>query len=400
MECPIDNHKFGIDTKNIKDRPNNRISSAYYALCVDFFVGLLLGNPLVFSTEEEENEETIQEFIIRVHFQKFLQGVMKRMGAQGAVGVLLYVPDASGVRLMVVPREDYIIIRDSADQNVTMLIRYYQSVDVETMEKHMYAEVYTPDFLTIYREDMEGLHVTSKKPNLFTPEIPFVEFRNTEDGETDFDPAKDYIDAYDVSISIAQNVIEMMNRYIMFFSGALIQEKDIAKIMKKGYINFREPDGKVGVAAPPSADTYYEMHKRALREGIHTFGRIPDVTSERFANAKSGISKEWQLLPTLQKAAEKWTGFSASILDVFRVWSAYIKNYGGKTIDWKKISVKYTEKLPRDIANDAEIAETLGDLVDKNQISLETVLSLLSFISDPKREIQKIKEESKWRNTK
>jgi SPP1 family phage portal protein len=68
----------------------------------------------------------------------------------------------------------------------------------------------------------------------------------------------------------------------------------------------------------------------------------------------------------------------------------WLNKLNGTNYDWKDIKIKFTPNIPQDDANAAQIITQLGD-----KLSTETGLSLLSFVEDPKNELEKVKKEQK-----
>lgn len=61
----------------------------------------------------------------------------------------------------------------------------------------------------------------------------------------------------------------------------------------------------------------------------------------------------------------------------------------GTQFDYKDIRVKFTANVPIDDQANAQIITQLGD-----KLSLETALSLLSFVENPQQEMEKIQKDN------
>ena len=61
----------------------------------------------------------------------------------------------------------------------------------------------------------------------------------------------------------------------------------------------------------------------------------------------------------------------------------------GNQFDFKDVKIKFTPNIPVDDQANAQIISQLGD-----KLSLETALSLLSFVENPQNEISKIQKDN------
>lgn len=67
----------------------------------------------------------------------------------------------------------------------------------------------------------------------------------------------------------------------------------------------------------------------------------------------------------------------------------YLKVIKNIEYDFRDIKIKFTPNIPQDDLMTAQVISQLGD-----KLSTKTGLSLLSFIENPKNELQKLKDEN------
>jgi hypothetical protein len=79
-----------------------------------------------------------------------------------------------------------------------------------------------------------------------------------------------------------------------------------------------------------------------------------------------------------------------AIKDLFRILYVPIRVLSGKEPDVKNLKITFTRNIPN---NTTELVDTVTKLDGK--VDKETLLALLPFIDDPKKVLEKLKEDAK-----
>jgi len=122
---------------------------------------------------------------------------------------------------------------------------------------------------------------------------------------------------------------------------------------------------------------------------------VANINDEKFGNA-SGISLEFKLQPMKNLAAMKERKFASGMNRrfkmIFKIWETLRRV---KADEWRNLNYIFTRNIPRNLSEEADVAGKLSGIVSK-----ETQLSVLSFVDNPRRELERIqKEEEKWMET-
>jgi SPP1 family phage portal protein len=140
--------------------------------------------------------------------------------------------------------------------------------------------------------------------------------------------------------------------------------------------------------AKPSADQTQENLIDRLLDLIYQIAMVANINDERFGNA-SGVALEFKLQPMRNLAIMKERKFKSSIQERYKMVFALPTNIQSVYRDeWLNIKYQFTRNIPRNIAEEAQVASQLNGLVSQS-----TMLSTLSIVDDVKDEIAKIDEE-------
>ena len=130
-----------------------------------------------------------------------------------------------------------------------------------------------------------------------------------------------------------------------------------------------------------------------MREDIFAITNVADFTDENFGGNQSGIAISYKLIGFENLRLDKAVYFKRGILERWKLIGKYTVN----SFEIKKgdIELTFFPNIPENVAQDLEYVQ----LWKEGAISLETLLSKLETVKDPKQE-QKLLEDEETKELK
>lgn len=293
---------------------------------------------------------------------------------------------------------EVIFIYDSTLDELQYAMIYYE-VDLIDYHgkpiKRTKVEWYDYKNITFFIENEKGdfeLDLNNPtNPHLFD-HIPVICYQNDDAILGDFEKVENLIDAYDRTLSDAQNEIEEFRIAYLAFYGVEPTAEVLAEAKRTGALGF--PDKKSETFAEfltkmlDGAAQFLENHKKTLNENIYKFAKAVDMKDEQFSgSAMSGESRKWKLVGLENKAIIKERKFTKATRTMFTIIASAWKKKNIKIIP-EDIQLQFTRNLPVDLLYYADVSGKL-----KGQVDEETRLSLLPFVKDVNQTIKKMEEE-------
>ena len=124
--------------------------------------------------------------------------------------------------------------------------------------------------------------------------------------------------------------------------------------------------------------------QKTLNDNIYKFSKIVDMSDEKFSGqGQSGESRKWKLLALVYSGTAKFNLFKTSLIYQYKVIASGWKNKRIE-LDYTKLSFTFKPNLPVDLLYWAQVAEKLS-----GHISKKTLLSLMPFIEDAEKELER-----------
>lgn len=383
--------ELAIHNREVLDNnaADNRLNNDFRAEIVDQVVGYMAGNPISYSVNDEKYQEFLYNFKRVNKIDDLDSRTIKMMTICGYAARLCYIDRDGNRRVMDVPPWEAIFIRDRSLDEIQYALRYYPVTIIENGQKikRTRVEFYDNETVTFYIENrnndfiLDDTEEINPRPHLFKY-VPLVEFLNNDEKMGDFEKVESLIDAYDRLVSDAQNILEDFRSAYMVFEGPEGPDLETVEEMKKA--RAISGPGKVYYLIKEINDQFLENQKQTLMENIYRFSQTLDFGQDEFKSSASGEARKWRLLELETKAIIKERKFSAALRDMFKVLCSYV----GGEMDYLSFNWQFKRNTPIDL-------QYLSDVVSKlkGKISDETLLSLLPFIDDPKKELQRMLEE-------
>jgi SPP1 family phage portal protein len=376
---------------NIVDLPNNKLVANHAKYITDIAVGYVTGNPVKYEGEKIEDITKNYEQIDIVSHDAELAKDLSIFGH----GIELYFMSSDDVPIpkvtVIDPRKIFLVVDDTVEYKSLFGVHYYEKKDIDNNAIGWKVNVYTPELVITYEGKNldEQLEMVGIKDQYFGA-VPIVEFWNNEEQEGDFEQQISLIDAYNVLQSDRVNDKEQLVDAILMIKGLSLGDSEdeasqTIKLLKKYKVLEMPEDGAdASWLTKQLNETEVEVLRKAIREDIHQFAMVPNLTDENFAAQSSGVAMKYKLLGLEQLAKNKERYFIQGLRERLKLF-ANILRIKGKAVDVSDVDITMTRNLP---VNDLETSQMIQNLDGK--VSLETLLSQLSFVDDVAEEVKKV----------
>lgn len=415
-------HKIANRPKKDENKPNNKLSNDFFGNIIDNTVGYFLGKPIILNYTEPEKEKpvventpldvgieltdiepdtTVQDNMVDILTDNDVNDLFMEWGKEamikGLSHILVYQDEESKTKLMKASPEDVIIVyKNSCTKEALYKIRLY-SIDTEdTKTTTHYAEVYDSTGYDIFKceesgiggKNLSGYTFVGRKTHIYG-RIPIVTMYNNEETMSDLERIISLVNDYDKVLSDVSNEFEAFRNAYLMLKNMVVSTDSIQKLKDEGILEVME-NGDAKFLTKQIQTEALESHLNRLEKNIHKFSQVPDLTDESFAGNLSGVAIRFKLFGLETKCIIKERKMEKAIKDLFRILYTPIRVLSGKEPDVKNLKITFTRNIPN---NTTELVDTVTKLDGK--VDKETLLSLLPFIDDPKKVLEKLKEDAK-----
>lgn len=375
---------------------DHRATHAFAEYVSGFIQGYMVGIPLKTAYPDETVNEQLKDINRTNDADEHNSELVLDQSIYGRAYELLYRNQLDEIRFTVLDvLETFVIYDDTVERNPIAGIRYFTN-QFKDEETNVY--VYADENIFRYTLGDDGkLTEQEVKPHAFGG-VPIIEYSNNRFRRGDFEKVLNLIDLYDEGQSDTSNYMTDFNDAMLKIVGNLDIDASEAKEMKKNNILMlqTEPDAE-GRHSQADADYIYkkydvngtEAYKDRVKNDIHMFTHTPNMDDDKFAGNQSGESLKYKLFGLEQKRSIKERLFKKSLRDRYRLINNIMTLAAEGAFDVNDITITFTPNLPKSVKDEIEaFAKLGGDLSD------ETKLSLLSFVDNPKEEMEKMKKEN------
>lgn len=374
--------------------PNNRIVANHAKYITDIAVGYVFGDAVKY---EGDGIDDILDVYKQGDIVSHDAELAKDLSIFGVGRELYYmtnddnpIPKATTID----PRQIFLVVDNTVEYNSLFGVHFYEKRDVNNDLVGYYVNVYTAGYVVRYMvKDLNGTDYQElgREPHYFGG-VPVVEYWNNEEQQGDFEQQISLIDAYNVLMSDRVNDKEQLVDAILKLKGASLGDDEeeasrTIQLLKKYKVLEIPNDADASWLVKNLTESDVEVLRNALRDDIHEFSMVPNLTDKNFAANASGVAMKYKLLGLEQLAAIKERYFKQGLRERLRLF-ANVLRIKGRAVDVSDVKITMTRNLP---ANDLETAQMIATL--SGQVSNRTLISQLSFIDDPDAEIMAVDEQ-------
>ena len=384
----VGDHDILHSERTDKTGGDNRIVNNMARYITDTATGYFLGQPVVYSSENEEYLQTIQDIFDYNDEQDHNTELGKQCSIKGDCFEMVYLDEDGRIRLGLVFPENLILFYATESEFTSPLaaIRMVRGMD-KNGNILLRVEFWTWTRV-IYLQSFNGgvLEVTGWKEHYWN-DVPFCEYVNNRERIGDFEGVLSEIDAYNRVQSNTANYFQYNDDAILKVTRlGDVDSKDIAQ-MKRERAVILEDGGDVGWILKTVDDTALENYKNRLREDIHLGANVPNMTDEAFGGNLSGVAVSYKLWGLEQICAIKERKFKRALQRRIELIT-HVLNLLGHNYDYRDLDMQFRRNKPQNILEQSQIIGNLSSMLPK-----ETLLQLLPFVDNPKEELEKLEEE-------
>ena len=197
-----------------------------------------------------------------------------------------------------------------------------------------------------------------------------------------FESSYSMINAYNKAISEKANDVDYFSDAYLKILGAKLDTETTKNIRENRIINFEGEEADkiiVEFLGKPDADASQENHINRLERLIYQTSMVANINDENFATS-SGIALKYKLLSMSNLGKTKERKFTSGMNRRYKLIFNHPLSKVGKD-DWLQIDYKFTQNIPANLLDEAQIAAQLSGIVSK-----DTQLELLSVVDNVENE--------------
>ena len=376
------NHAILKQKAKDKYKPDNRLVVNFAKYIVDTFNGYFIGNPVSMFHEDK----TVNDYLAYIDGYNDQSDnnaeLSKICSIYGHGFELLFNDENSEIGITYMTPIDGFVVYDNTIQNKPLFACHYGLNDDDEEVGYFYTKEAVYQFATV-----SGAYtIVEETPNVFG-DIPMIEYLENEERQSIFENVKTLINAFNKALSEKANDVEYYADAYLKVLGAEIDEKTLQTLRDTRIINVSGDDTlTVEFMTKPSADGTQENLLERLQKLIFEISMVANISDENFGDS-SGISLRYKLQSMDNLAKSKERKFQSGMSRRYRLISNYPTSKIGEN-EWVNIQYKFTRNVPANLAEEADIAQTLSGIVSE-----ETQVSVLSIVQNAKEEVQRKNEE-------
>lgn len=370
---------------------DNRLVVNLPKYLVDTYNGFFSGIAPKISLDDDKENQKLQDWNNVNSFVDKLNELSKQADIYGKSYAFVYQDEDSQTRVTYCsPSHAFMVYDDTVNREPLAFVRYHYDNSSDATAK---GTIYYADA----SYDFVGPAINPEPtPNLYKL-VPAVEFYENEERQGVFDGCITLINELDRALSQKANQVEYFdNAYLYMLRIQLEKDRDTGQPMldlKNDRFIYAPADtavnGKIGFVSKPDGDNMQENLINRLTEWIFQTAMIPNMNDQAFSGNSSGVALQYKLLPMKNRASNKERKFVHSLRHLYQIiFSVGTVLPDSSKNKWQDLSFQFTRNMPANIADEVNSAVNASGIVSK-----ETALSLLSFIDDPKSEINRMEKE-------
>jgi SPP1 family phage portal protein len=379
-------HKIKSRHKLSDTTSNNRLVCNHAKYIVDMVKSYLVGNPVSYASSENYNIEPIKNCYLTQDIAHIDCELEKQMSIYGKSYELIFAnEDAEPRSVCLSPMNTFVVYGTSVSENPLFGVHYYRLLDISGRVTGTCCIVCDAASVYIFEntaDSFNNMELTSVKPHHFGA-VPILEYRNNEEKQGDFEQLISLIDAYNVLQSDRVNDKEQFVDSFLFLNNIEIDGEQAQKLREERILmGYEGSDAKYLSKVMSESDIM--VLRDNIKQDIHRFSMVPDLSDESFGNNLSGVAIKYKLMGFEQHIRNKERYFSRMLKQRFKLYNHFLELRGSMDyVPVHRVDVVFTRNLP---VNELEVSQMINNL--SGIATAETLLSQLSFVTDPKEEAE------------
>ena len=399
--------------------PNNRLAHDLPGYIATMAAGYLVGSPVRYAPPD--GQEDAFEAVRRAYGEASVESVDAELAMDAAVYgkavELCYADALARPRVAQMdPRSSFVVYDDTVEHRPLLGLMLREMLDENLDRAGEHVTVYTAQKIFYYqRKSTETPHLVAEERHFFG-QLPLTEYWNNSREMGDFEPVTSLIDAYDLLQSDRLNDKQQFTDAIMILKGvgglspddtaeevqtedgieeATTEEKEQtlpSERLRRTRMLFLPEDASAEYITKPDSESGNEVLRNGLKEDIHKFSFVPDLSDKNFAGTASGVSMRYKLFGLEQLVGQKEQWFREGLRQRLSCLNHFLKLKGAPDCDTGAVQIAFTRSLP---VNDLEVSQTLMNYSD--MVPRKLLLSQVPFVEDPDKALQMLDAEEEER---
>lgn len=395
--------------QTVENLPNNRIIDNQYAKLVNQKANYLLGQPIVFTSENERYAELVKK-VLGKRFMRTLKSAGKAMLNGGIAWLYPYYNDEGELAFRLFPAYEILPFwKDSEHTILDCAVRLYETTVYEGRTPVIIERVEVYDLSGIHRyifrggsleadtdfgEQTEFYVKTADGSGLNWSRIPLIPLKYNESGIPLIKRVKSLQDGINIMMSDFENSMQEDARNTILvltnYDGTNLGEfrKNLATY---GAVKVRsDGDSRGGVETlkiEVNCENYrsiIEIFKKALIENGMGF----DAKNERLSGNPNQMNIQSMYSDIDLDANDMETELQAAFEEIFRFVNAYLANSGLGDFSGEKVNVIFNRDI---LINESEAIENCAK--SAGILSDETIVEQHPWVDDKEAELRRIAEQ-------
>ncbi len=379
-------HDILVRSRKSTSAANNRVVCNHAKYIVDIIQSYLVGNPVIYSVGDGHDIEALKESYLVQDIASVDAELEKEMSITGRSYELVYADgDALPRSAVLQTGNTFVVYGGGVHEKPFFGVHYFRRFNIDGGCIGVCAMVADADRIYTYESDADSFYNMELKNSErhYFGKLPIIEYRNNAECQGDFEQLIPLINAYNLLESDRVNDKEQFVEAFLFLTGIDIDSEQAQKLREErilmGY------DGATAqYLSKVMNEADIEVLRNSLREDIHRFAMVPDLSDECFGSNLSGVAIKYKLLGFEQHVRNKERYFTRGLRKRFELYRNFLSVKGSmEEVPLYKVKIGFTRNLP---VNELEVSQVINNL--RGLVSTETLISQLSFVDDPKSEVE------------
>lgn len=372
--------------------PNNKVVCNHAKYITDMTTSYIIGNAVTYSPAEEYDIEPLKNAYLEQDISSLDYELVKAASIYGRAYELIYSDEQSKPRsAFLPPQQAFVVYNDDCTRLPLFGVYYYKTRDIDGAVTGLVCNVYTDERSFAYEaqsDNWDALQLTAEAEHYFG-KVPLIEYENNKETQGDYEQLIAAIDAYNTLMSDRVNDKEQFVDAFLFLINIDLDSELAKKLKAERILLATDEKAKAEYLSKVLSESDMQVLRDNLKEDIHRFSMVPDLSDESFGNNLSGVAIRYKLLGFEQATKSKERNIAKSLKQRFELYNIFLANKREmKEVPIHRVDVKFTHNLP---ANNLEMSQMIANL--KGTVTDETLLDQLDFVADPKEEAELMRKE-------
>lgn len=377
-------YKIYHQKRKEKWMPDARAGVNFARVIVDTFEGFFMGIPVKVTSDNESDAEYLDELEAQTDGDDINAELSNIVSIFGRGYRICYVDEYGEIGTAYIdPREGFAIYNRSITPRMRFFVRTYEDDDGKRQ-----GSISDDAFVRYFTVEGDKITWGESYAHGFSS-VPAVEVVQNRARRGIFEDVLPLIDFMNKTLSDKMNDISALASNIIKIIGPKFNKTQLDALRYYHILNVETRDATSAVVdylIPPNGDSSQEHLLDRLERLIFQIAMVCNIQDDTFA-ASSGIAIRWKMSPMVNLATNKWRKYEHGLKQYYKlVCSNPVVPMDENA--WTQFKYVHILNYPINLAEEADVAAKLTGIA-----SHESQLSVLSFIDDPKDELERIRKE-------